>query len=181
LDILSVSYSYSKNLVRGLDYYDKIVFEFVSSLNLGAQNTFCAGGRYNHLAQLLGSKKEYPSIGAGIGIERLMLMIMDKFSKKSENIVTVIPLSNQQNELALLISDELSNNNIQNDIIIDDSLSIKNRFKLADKLNTRFAIIIGEDEIKKHSVKLKDMLSLDKDNEILVKQNELVNFIKSKL
>jgi len=74
LDLLSVSCVLNPRLVRGLDYYNKTVFEFTST-NLGAQSAFCAGGRYDQLAQQLGSKEDFPSIGAAIGLERLMLLL----------------------------------------------------------------------------------------------------------
>jgi len=178
LEALSVSYSYNKNLVRGLDYYDKVVFEFVSSLNLGSQNTFCAGGRYNRLAKEIGAKNDYPSIGAAIGIERLMMMLNNNFKISNSNVVVIIPIDRDQNELALIISDLLHNNNIKNDIV-DYNLSIKNKFKFADKSKAKFAVIIGENEISTNSVLLKDMQSSSKNNEILIKQNELVQFLKS--
>src|SRR3984957_10422043 len=74
LHILSVTYAHKPTLVRGLDYYSKTVFEFVS-YDLGAQNTFCGGGRYDQLVSQLGGTQDQPSIGAAIGIERLMLLL----------------------------------------------------------------------------------------------------------
>ena len=80
LEHLSVSYSYKPTLVRGLDYYDKTVFEFVSA-ELGAQNAFCGGGRYNSLIKEIGAKEDQPSLGASIGIER-MLLLLDRIKDK---------------------------------------------------------------------------------------------------
>jgi len=109
LTMLSVSYVHQPRLVRGLDYYSKTVFEFVSNA-LGAQNAFCAGGRYDQLVRQIGGKQDEPSVGAAIGVERLMLIL--------ETIKDRLPLP-QQAALHVLKSNFVSllffitnNNNI---------------------------------------------------------------------
>ena len=101
LDLLSVSYMVNPHLVRGLDYYGKTVFEFVSG-ELGAQNAFCAGGRYDQLAKNLGAKEDQPSIGAAVGIERLMLILEPVKSvfplPQLPALHVIIPLSQKQQE-----------------------------------------------------------------------------------
>ena len=74
LELLSVTFKVQPSLVRGLDYYNKTVFEFVSG-GLGAQNAFCGGGRYDQLVTQIGGKTDQQSIGAAIGFERLLMLI----------------------------------------------------------------------------------------------------------
>lgn len=74
LDVLNIEYTVNPRIVRGLDYYTRTVFEFVSN-QIGAQGTVCGGGRYDGLMGELGSDKQYPSLGFGLGIERLLLLM----------------------------------------------------------------------------------------------------------
>ena len=179
LELLSVSYSYSPNLVRGLDYYDKTVFEFVST-DLGAQNAFCGGGRYTQLARMLGSKDDQPSIGAAIGIERILLildLIKDRLKlPQLPELYLILPLSQEQHSLALLIADELQANNMRTDILLEND-SLKSMLRKANKLAARFCILIGSEEQAHKMVKLKDMLT---GTESLIAQRDLVNFLSPK-
>lgn len=161
LDILSVSYVVSPLLVRGLDYYNKTVFEFVSS-SLGAQNTFCGGGRYDQLIKLLGSKEDQPSIGAAMGLERLIdlvTLVRDKLPIKSTKTLTIIvPMSKQQHSLALLIAQDLLNNSIAVEPLFEDA-SVKSMMRKANKLGAKYVVIIGEEEHKNQTVTLKNMVT----------------------
>ena len=177
LEVLSVSYSYAPTLVRGLDYYDKTVFEFVS-MDLGAQNAFCSGGRYNHLASQLGSKHEYPSIGAAMGIERILLMlesIKDKLPlQKTFHLHALLPLTKEQHTLALLIADELQAQDVAVDILLEGD-SLKSMMRKADKLHARYVIMLGPDEQRDQKVRVKDM---ETGTEETLFQRDIVSFFK---
>jgi len=176
LQLLSVPYSVDPLLVRGLDYYDKVVFEFVSE-NLGAQNAFCAGGRYNRLAQEIGSKKDYPSIGAAIGIERILLLL--ELYKDTlplpplKPLHIIIPVEDAQIPLALLIADELHAATITTEILFDGSL--KHKMRSAHRMGARYVIFIGPEELAQHQVNIKDMIT---GSEEKMAQSILVEFLK---
>lgn len=120
---LSVSYTHAPRLVRGLDYYNKIVFEFVAVETLGAQSTFCGGGRYDTIARQLGSSHDYPSIGAGLGIERILLMLEAKKEDLDipggKPLHLIVPLSEEQQALGLQLADELHSHCLRADIILE--------------------------------------------------------------
>lgn len=177
LSLLSVNYAYKPTLVRGLDYYNKTVFEFTSE-NLGAQNAFCGGGRYDQLAGQIGGKQDQPSIGAAMGIERLMLLLeqnMQKISLPQKPALQVImPFSKDQHILALLLADELHAHGITTETILEGE-SIKNMMRKANKLGAAHAIMLGEDEQKNRSVTVKNMVTGDQET---IAQTELVNYLK---
>lgn len=176
LEHLSVSYSYSPTLVRGLDYYDKTVFEFVSS-ELGAQNAFCGGGRYNSLIKDVGAKEDQPSIGASIGIERVLLLL-DRIKDKIplpvlQALYVILPLSAEQHSLALLLADELQARNLCTDILLEGD-SIKSMMRQANKMGAKYAILIGQEEQEKKIVTVKNMMT---GTEEKIPQRELVAYV----
>ncbi len=179
LEELSVSYSVKPTLVRGLDYYNKTVFEFVSVDNkgLGAQNTFCGGGRYDTLATQIGAKNDYPSIGAAIGLERLQLLLETQSSLISHDVkpalTVVIPLSFEQQPLALQIVQMLHAEHICADIIVDKQ-SVKSMFKAADKMGAQRAILIGSDEQASGMATIKNMTT---GIEVKVPQRDILKHI----
>lgn len=160
LELLSVSFTVDPTLVRGLDYYSKTVFEFASP-DLGAQNAFCAGGRYNNLVTALGGKNDQPSIGASIGIERLSLMletIKDKLPLPQPAPLTIIiPLSDRQEGLALLVSQKLHNAQITNDVLLEGS--VKSMMRKANKMGASNVILLGDEEQEKHIATVKNMVN----------------------
>lgn len=160
LTILSVSHAHDPRLVRGLDYYNKTVFEFVSD-NLGAQNTFCGGGRYE-LATQFGAKEPIPSLGAAIGIERLMLLLEPMRDQlpisKLPALHIIMPLSAQQQSLALLLADTLLANNLCVDVLLDGG-SVKNMMRKANKMGAATALILGDEEQEGRTVMVKDMIT----------------------
>ena len=177
LELLSVSFSYSHTLVRGLDYYDKTVFEFIST-NLGAQNAFCSGGRYNHLAEQLGSKKEVPSFGAAIGIERLLLLLEPIQAilplSQAPILHLILPVETEQQPLALLLADELQTHNLSVDILLEND-SLKSMLRKANKIGARYSIIIGSDEQAVREVTVKNMVTSSEER---VKQVDLVAYLQ---
>ena len=179
LEALSVSYSYVPQLVRGLDYYEKVVFEFVS-LNLGAQNAFCGGGRYNQLVKQVGGREDQPSIGAAFGIERLLLLlelIQDRLTlPKIPALYCIVPLASEQHTLALLLADELQAHKLRTDILVEDD-SVKSKMRKANKLGAEFCIIVGSEEQAQHAVKVKNMLE---GTEEQVAQKDLVSYLQAR-
>jgi len=159
LEELSVSFTHQPTLVRGLDYYDKTVFEFVS-LELGAQNAFCGGGRYDGLAPLLGARENIPSIGAAMGIERILLMLEKNKDKlpieHKKQLIAIAPLSEEQHTLALLIADQLQMNNKTVEVFLDKA-SIKSMMRAANNMGAAYCIIIGPEEQAQNMVTLKNM------------------------
>lgn len=177
LEHLSVSYSIRPTLVRGLDYYGKTVFEFVSP-ELGAQDAFCGGGRYDQLVKELGAKEDHPSMGAAIGIERLLILLDKKKDllslPTSLPLYLILPLGHEYYSLALLIADELHANNFCTDIVFEGE-SLKSMMRKANKLGAKFVILIGKEEQEKKLVTIKDMTT-GKEKKIL--QRDLVSYLK---
>ena len=180
LQNLSVSFSYNHALVRGLDYYNKTVFEF-SGTALGAQNAFCGGGRYDTLATQIGAKQDYPSIGAAIGIERILIMLeamKDKLSLEQEAALHVfIPLEDGQKELALLLSDELQAANLCTEVFLDND-SVKSMMRKANKLGAKYVIILGSEEQENRTATVKNMIT---GTENKINQKDLVKILTNGL
>lgn len=178
LEHLSVSYSYVPTLVRGLDYYDKTVFEFVS-LELGTQNTFCGGGRYNSLVKAVGAKEDQPSIGAALGIERLLLLLEDHQERLAlphkPKLSVVIPMDEAQYSLALLIADELQAHMVTVELFLEGD-SLKSMLRKANKMGAHYALLLGENEQRTKTVTVKHMTSGDEKS---IPQVQLVDFIKT--
>jgi histidyl-tRNA synthetase len=156
---LSIPFSHAPTLVRGLDYYEKIVFEFVSS-DLGAQQAFCGGGRYNQLAHIIGAEHDQPSIGAAIGIERIVLLleeIKDKLPLPHlPPLYLILPLNKEQYPLALHIADTLHAHNLCADILLEHD-SLKSMMRKANKMGAHSCIIIGPDEQAAGKATIKNM------------------------
>ena len=176
LQMLSVNFIEDPKLVRGLDYYNKTVFEF-DSKELGAQSAFCGGGRYE-LAKELGEQNQLPSIGAAIGLERLLMLLeknLNKLTLQQEPALhTIIPMSNAQDVLALLLAYELQSHNLCTDILLDKA-NMTNMMKKANKMGSKFVLIIGENEQKNGTVSIKNMQS---GKTQIIKQDKVVVFLK---
>ena len=178
LHLLGVTFIHNPFLVRGLDYYNKTVFEFVGTA-LGAQNALCGGGRYDGLSQELGSKEPIPSIGVGIGIERLLLLCQEHaeiLSAKKPALHTIIPFDQAQNTVSLLIASNLTKHGICTDVLLESG-SVKTKMKKANKLGAAYVILIGQDEMENNYVTIKNMITGAEEK---VEQGNLVNYLKSK-
>ena len=177
LMLLSVSFVYNPQLVRGLDYYNKTVFEFVSG-NLGAQNAFCGGGRYDQLVQQLGAREDQPSLGAAIGIERLMMLLepmQDSLPLGHQRpLYILMPLTEAQQPLALLIADTLHAAHLVVDTLLDGD-SLKSMMRKANKMGALYALILGEQEQQNKTVVVKNMMTGDQQE---LPQIDLVSFLK---
>jgi histidyl-tRNA synthetase len=159
LHMMGVTYQHDPHLVRGLDYYSKTVFEFVSE-TLGAQRTFCAGGRYDGLAQQLGAREPVPAIGAAIGIERLLLLLEgpkgEALLPSAPPLAVIMPLSSAQEQLALLLADMLRIAGVATDVL-SDSASLKSMMRTANKMAATWALLLGDDEQQTQTVTIKWM------------------------
>ena len=142
-------------LVRGLDYYTKTVFE-VQTNALGSQSAILGGGRYDNLIGLFNSGKNIPALGSAMGLERLLIVLENNQNIVKDRLdIFVIAFKETEKEI-LKVMKELRASNISCDC--DFSIkSIKNQFKSANKRNSKFALILGEDELKRNSCKLKNM------------------------
>jgi len=148
----NILFEVDKNLVRGLDYYCHTVFEFKSKF-LGTQDTIIGGGRYDGLTKMLGGP-DIPGVGWASGVERLM-MLSKKINKKSV-IVHVIILDEKFKSYGFNVINELRKKNIKT--TFDYKYSLKKSLKNADSNNTKFALIIGEEEFKNNTYSLKTLL-----------------------
>lgn len=157
LDDLNIEYRINPYLVRGLDYYNLTVFEWVTD-ELGAQGTVCAGGRYNGLVEQINGQytddnnadniELTPAIGFSIGIERLVLMLKNHIKLDNKLDLYIVTADNKAMSQALLLAEELRDNipNLQFTVNYSKA-SFKSQLKKADKLDAKMAILIGEDEL----------------------------------
>ena len=158
LDNLGINYALNTRLVRGLDYYGKTVFEWVTD-DLGAQGTICAGGRYDGLIEQLGGKENY-AIGFAMGMERLLLLMEQLDNVPVERRVDVymirvgVEAEKEGMRLAEKIRDQVDGIKLQ---INCGGGSFKSQFKKADKSGAEYAIIIGDDEVSRGEVSLKPL------------------------
>lgn len=147
LNEAKIPYSIDADIVRGLDYYTKTVFEFVTTA-LGAQGTVCGGGRYDSLVESVGGKPT-PCVGFGLGLERL-IMLMDSlsipFGEKNDIDVFVMSQSAAFTDECLKLVRELRGAGIAADADYTGR-SLKAQFKYADKISAGYAVVIGENEV----------------------------------
>ena len=157
LDTAGVPYQVNPRLVRGLDYYGKTAFEWVTD-KLGAQSTVCAGGRYDGLVEQLGGKST-PAVGFGIGLERLVLLVQELAAMpeglEQQADIYLVAVGNVQSfaiQLAEQIRDELPFVRL---LTHCGGGNFKNQLKKADKCGADVALILGEDEAKEGRVTIK--------------------------
>ena len=163
--------------MRGLDYYNKTVFEWVTS-ELGAQGTVCAGGRYDGLVEQLGGQRT-PAIGFAIGLERLLLLhaAVHTGSETSEADVFVAAVGDGTSKSALLLGETLRNALPDLRVLVNcGGGSFKSQFKKADKSGARFALVLGQDEVEKGTVSIK-WLREEREQQSLG-QSEVVAFLR---
>lgn len=176
LEELAVTFVINRKLVRGLDYYNKTVFEFVSS-DLGSQSSFCGGGRYDSLAGLLGAKNDQPSFGAGIGIDRLLILLEQIESTlqlgKVNPLYTIAPFAPEQHALALHIADALRRASLTIQVLEG---SLKSMMKKANTLGARGVLLLGEQEQNDGTITYKDMIQ---GTQTTVHQSKLIDMLKS--
>ena len=154
LKIGNVDFIINPRLVRGLDYYTRTTFEFVSK-SLGAQNTVAAGGRYDNLVEELGGPST-PATGFSIGVERLLSIFNRDLIKKDDVFIYIIPLGEGAMERAFNLLIGLQQKGIPS-IIDYGEKSLKSHMRRADKIGAPYVIILGEEEITGGFITLRDM------------------------
>ena len=157
LTSMGIGYTIDPNIVRGLDYYTKTAFEFVTT-KIGAQGTVCGGGRYDHLIEELGGPP-IPGVGFGLGIERLLLLMdaNEAYFPEDQGVeVFIAVMGERAKAFGLKLCREMRQKGIVAEM---DTLArnIKGQFKYADRLNARYTLVIGDNELDKGVVSLKDM------------------------
>lgn len=165
LDKMNIKYSLNKLLVRGLDYYNRTVFE-IKSNNLGSQNAVCGGGRYDSLVKNLGGE-DTPAVGWAMGLERLCSLL----PSLSEQKLTAYVVSNSTPD-ALELTEELRSNGISADFDMTNKKFVK-QLEKASKL-AHYALILGEDEIKANEVSVKN---LSDSTQKSLKRGDLIDFL----
>ena len=176
LKAMNIPFVVDPSIVRGLDYYTKTVFEFISN-DIGAQGTVCGGGRYDRLVDEIGNK-HVPAVGFGAGMERLIIV------RDAENNAPLAPATRDifigyRGDEAMMKAFELVNELRQAGISAEsDHLqrSIKAQMKYANKINARYSVIIGESELAEGKLKLKEM---ETSNEVTVPMDQFVQMFKN--
>jgi histidyl-tRNA synthetase len=156
LDAAGVRYAINRRLVRGLDYYNKTVFEWVTE-HLGAQGTVCAGGRYDGLVEQLGGKPT-PAVGFAIGMERVVLLLQEAgLTDTPAADVYVVAVGEQAQRVALVATENLRQQQALRIVQHTGGGSFKSQMKKADKSGARVALIWGEDEVAAQTVTVKSL------------------------
>ncbi len=174
---LGVSYEINTRLVRGLDYYSKTVFEWVTD-ELGSQGTICAGGRYDGLIEQLGGKAN-SAIGFAMGMERLVLLLetLDINVEKPADVY-MIRVGEAAEKFGLHLAEQLRTEIPTLKLQVDCAGgSIKSQFKKADKSGAKYALILGEDEVSRNEVGLKSLRD-EQSNQQNLTQSEVCAFLQ---
>ena len=155
LNRINQNFTVEPMLVRGLDYYTKTAFE-VQTNALGSQSAILGGGRYDNLVGLFNSGKNIPAVGSAMGLERLLIVLENNKDIINDRLdVFIIAFKETEKEILKVMQDlRASNISCDCDFAVK---SVKNQFKSANKRNSKFALILGEDELKRNSCKLKNM------------------------
>lgn len=157
LDAANIEYIVNPQIVRGLDYYTKTVFEFVSDA-IGSQGTVCGGGRYDGLLEELGGQHT-PSLGFGMGLERLQLVMEAQgcnFPEPSRPDLFIVAMGEKATLKAVEIAKDMRDEGFS--VVYDlNGRSLRAQMKYADKLGAKFNVVIGDNEVENKVVSLKDM------------------------
>ncbi|MCU5785916.1 histidine--tRNA ligase [Alloalcanivorax marinus] len=178
LEAAGVDYVINPNLVRGLDYYGRTVFEWTTDA-LGAQGTVCAGGRYDGLVQQLGGKPT-PAVGFGMGLERLVLLLEKQGQELPGPVAIYITAMGAVQAQALTLAERLR------DALPGVGIQchcggggFKSQMKKADRSGARYALILGEDEVAAGQVAVKPLREQDEQQQL--NQNEVADWLAARL
>lgn len=174
-----INYSINPRLVRGLDYYNLTVFEWVTD-DLGAQGTVCGGGRYDGLFELLGGKAT-PCVGFGLGLERLLELADEQgaFTAPQETEIYFIHQGEKASQVATLLAEQCRNAGWKS-MVHAGSAGFKSQFKRADLSGARWAVVIGEQELEEGKVSLKPLRESESgniENQFEVAQTDLIQVL----
>lgn len=159
LSVMGIDFDINPRIVRGLDYYTRTVFEFITT-DIGAQGTVCGGGRYDGLIEELGGQKT-PALGFGMGLERLILTMEKQgcdFMQPKTCDLYIASMGEQASKRAMAMAMELRDEGyfVEYDLV---GRGIKPQMKYADKIGSKFVLVLGDNELETGSAKLKDMSS----------------------
>ena len=158
LDDLGVAYEVNPTLVRGLDYYNRTVFEWITT-DLGAQGTVCAGGRYDGLVEQIGGRPT-PAVGFAMGIERLMALILDRglLPYNSQADVYLVAVGETARRPAMMLAERLRDALPTLKVQLNaGGGSFKSQFKRADRSGAAYALVLGEEEVAARQVGIKPL------------------------
>lgn len=161
LNDLNLPYEINPKMVRGLDYYTKTAFE-VKSGALGAQNSLAGGGRYDGLVSFLGGP-EVPGIGFGIGLERLIACLPSSDQNPYRMDIFIAALGTRAQKIAFSLTQELRRRGISAAMDYSDK-SLKSQMKRADKMNSAYTLIFGDQELDENRAQLRDMKTKNQQN-----------------
>lgn len=157
LDAMNIEYIVNAQIVRGLDYYTKTVFEFVSD-SIGSQGTVCGGGRYDGLIEEFGGQRT-PSLGFGMGLERLQLVMEAQaceFPQPEKTDLFIVALGEKAQLKAVEIAKDMRAEGFS--VLYDlNGRSLRAQMKYADKMGAKFNVVIGENEVDENKATLKNM------------------------
>jgi len=172
LDDRGIAYAVRPRLVRGLDYYARTTFEITHGA-LGAQNAILGGGRYDGLAESLGSKVAAPGIGFSIGEDRLVMTVEEQRSLEKPRLdIYVAPMGDVALRHSAVLARELRARDLSVEVGTESKL--KRMLEIANKLEARYTLIIGDNEIVTQSYSLKNMVTGEQ--ETLTRQQLLDRF-----
>lgn len=174
LDAMGIKYVVDASIVRGLDYYTKTAFEFITT-KIGAQGTICGGGRYDHLIEEIGGP-EMPGVGFGLGKERLiMLMELSGADFGGQNVpkLSIAWVSDDSKEHCIKLVSELRKQGVAA-VIDTKNRNLKGQMKYANKQGAEYSVVIGEDEVSTGELTLKNMTTGEQTK---VTKNELVSAV----
>ena len=174
----NLKFKINTRLVRGLDYYNRTVFEWVSN-DLGSQGTIAGGGRYDYLVEKIGGNKT-PACGFAIGVERIILLLqnLSKDNKKILPDVYVVNLGDSAKKIAFKISETLRDEGVKVGLNMEGS-SFKSQMKKADKSGARLALIIGDYEVENKIIQVK--LIRDDGLQEAVNVDNIISYVKEKI
>lgn len=156
LDDNGIAYTVNPNIVRGLDYYNKTVFEWITT-TLGSQGTVCGGGRYDGLVEQLGGKPS-PGVGFAMGIDRLSLMLAEKMELSKDADVYVVSHGNAARATALRLAESIRDQLSGKKIVVHcGDGKFKSQMKKADASGADLALVLGEDEVATGTVGIKSL------------------------
>ena len=176
---MDINYVVDKTIVRGLDYYKKTAFEIISN-DIGSQSTVCGGGRYDGLVEMLGGPKGISGIGFALGAERLLLTLENnniEIENPKSTDIYIATIGDAAKTKSFKLIKDLRTNHISAD---NDHLdkSLKAQFKYSDKLNAKYTVVIGDDELANDTATLKNMKTSE---QTTIKLSKLVDELKKRL
>ena len=180
LDIMGIEYTVNPRLVRGIDYYNRTVFEWITD-ELGSQGTICAGGRYDGLVKQLGGR-ETSACGFGMGLDRLQLLVEEQNLDQSNTRPDIyLVTSGEAAELSgAKLSESLRDDYPNLRILVNAGAgSFKSQLKRADKSGAAYALILGESEVEAKQIVIKPLLKNDPQQTLSL--DELSDFIEQQI